>query len=123
MPWRYVRGVFLGHDWESWREVILLTLATLATGFVVGLGAYILQDRPEEVTCAEMQTSPSKMNLVAGEVEDDLGIPLHRSDSVALIVSTEIKKACADERPSHRPVNSDLRGTVRQRVAGIGGQE
>lgn len=113
--------MFLGQDWESWREIILLTLATLATGFVVGLGAYILQDRPEEVTCAEM--SPSKMNLVAGEVADDLGIPLHRSDSVAPIVSAEIEKACADERPSHRPVNSDFRGTVRQRVAENGVQD
>ena len=121
MPRRYVRGVFLGRNWESWREIILLTLATIATGFVVGLAAYILQDRPEEVTCAEMQTS--KRNLVADQVADDLDIPRHRSDSVALIVSAEIEKACADERPSHRPVNSDLRGTVRQRVAGIGGQD
>ena len=115
--------MFLGHDWESWRTIILLTLATLATGFVVGLVTYILQDRPGEVTCAEMQTSISKRNLVAGEVADDLDIPGHRSDSVALAVSAEIEKACADERPSHRPVNSDLRGTVRQRVAGIGGRE
>ena len=123
MAWRYVRGVFLGHDWESWRAIILLSLATLATGFVVGLVAYILQDKPEEVTCAEMQTSTSKRNLVAGEVAEDLDVPGHGSYSAALIVSAEIEKACADERPSHRPVNSDFRGTVGQRVAESGIQD
>jgi hypothetical protein len=106
----------LGYDRETWRTIVLLTVATLALGVLAGLFAYIAYDSPEDVTCADLQTDPSERTRVAREVAVDLDVQSHPADSVADIVADEIGQACAQRSPSHRPVNSDLRGTIRQRL-------
>lgn len=118
----YVRRVFRGYDWESWRTVLLLALATIAVGVAVGFLAYVIHDRPDEVTCAEMETDVSKRLLVSDEVARDLDIPGEPIDRVALIVADEIEQGCTSKSSSHRPVTSDLRGTVRQRLEGPSGE-
>jgi hypothetical protein len=108
--------VFLGYDWESWRAMLLLALATVALGVVVGFVAYLLQDKPEDVTCGEMLTDFSKRTWVTQEVAEDLDIEGLNVYRVARITSDEIDEVCAGTGQSYRPVNSDLRGSVRQQV-------
>jgi hypothetical protein len=106
---------------ESWRTALLLTLATLATGAACGLIASAVYDRPEEVTCGKLAMDMSKRTEVADQLAADLDIPGHRVDRVALVVAEELGASCGRHSSSHRPVNSDLKGTVRQRLEARGG--
>lgn len=108
--------MFLGYDAENWRAILLLALATVACGVAVGFGAYLLQDRPEEITCAEMEEDPSKRTWVAEEVAENLNIEGEDVYRVARIAERQMVRDCARSEKSHLPVNSDLRGGVRQRV-------
>ena len=108
----------LGHDRGTWRTIVLLTAATIASGLVGGLVAYIAQERPEEATCADLRTDTSKKALVAVEVARDLDIHGQPEVRVALVAAEELERACARSSSSDRPVNSDLRGTIRQRLEG-----
>jgi hypothetical protein len=106
--------MLLGYDRETWRTIVVVTVATIAVGGVVV--AYLTKDRPEEVTCGELPAESLKRSLFAEEVARDLAVPGQSDERVAQVVEDEIYEACALRGPSHRPVNSDLRGTVRQRL-------
>jgi anti-sigma factor RsiW len=106
--------MFLGYDRESWRRILLWGLATIAAVAAIGLGLLSLQKTPEEEVCADALLNPM---LVAHEVADDLDIPGHSRNQVAWVVAREIDRACTGRSPSHHPVNDDLKGTVRQRLA------
>jgi hypothetical protein len=108
--------MLFGYDRERWRTVILLTVATLACGVLGGLFAYVAYDTPEEVTCFDLQTDTSERTRVIREVAVDLDVERHPGDRVTDVVSDEIRRACARRGLSHRPVNSDLRGTIGQRL-------
>jgi anti-sigma factor RsiW len=106
--------MFLGYERDAWRRMLLWGLATVASVAAIGFGLLTLQKTPEEESCEDALVNPM---LVAHEVAEDLDIPGHSHDHVAWVVADQIGRACVGRSSSHHPVDDDLKGTVRQRLA------
>jgi hypothetical protein len=102
--------------YELSRAILALTLFMLALVLAFEVAATVVEDSPTEVTCERIDLDTSTRHRIAREVAGELDIEGQPGEPVWRLVSEEMSRVCARSDPSHRPVNSDLRGTILQRL-------